>query len=109
MNIATALLQAIKERGLDNLFQVEEGAARQPKATVISTLKGQTEDPAQPSHPTPEDQLRLVIIYYLSVADHAMRGRRRCGGSRLCEEGQGTHEDDNDGESAYCGGTCSGW
>jgi hypothetical protein len=71
MNIATALLQAIKERGLDSLFQVEEGAAKQPKATIISTLKGQTEDPAQPAHPTPEDQLRLVIIYYLSVADHA--------------------------------------
>jgi hypothetical protein len=72
MNIATALLQSIKERGLDTLFQVEEGAARQPKATILSTLNGQTDDPAQPAHPTPEDQLRLVIIYYLSVADHAM-------------------------------------
>ncbi len=72
MNIATALLQAIKERGLDSLFQVEEAAARQPKATVIATLKGQTDDPAEPAHPTAEDQLRLVIIYYLSVADHAM-------------------------------------
>jgi hypothetical protein len=29
MNIATALLQAIKERGLDNLFQVEEGIGKQ--------------------------------------------------------------------------------
>ncbi|CAD6590778.1 MAG: Vesicle trafficking between the ER and Golgi, partial [Tremellales sp. Tagirdzhanova-0007] len=72
MNIATALLQAIKERGLDSLFQVEEAAARQPKATVIATLKGQTDDPNESSHPTPEDQLRLVIIYYLSVADNAM-------------------------------------
>lgn len=72
MNIATALLQAIKERGLDNLFQIEESASRQPKSIIISTMKGQTDDPAQPAHPTPDDLLRLVIIYYLSVADHAM-------------------------------------
>ena len=72
MNIATALLQAIKERGLDSLFEVEEGAARQTKAAILATLRGQTDDPAQPAHPTPEDQLRLVLIYYLSVADQAM-------------------------------------
>lgn len=72
MNIATALLQAIKERGLDNLFQVEEAAAKQPKATIISTLKGQTDEPGQVAHPTPDDQLRLVIIYYLSMLDHTM-------------------------------------
>ncbi len=72
MNIATALLQAIKERGLDNLFQVEEAASRQPKAAILATLRGQTDDPETTAHPTPEDQLRLVVIYFLSVADHAM-------------------------------------
>ena len=72
MNIATALLQAIKERGLDNLFQVEETAARSTKAQVIATMKGQTDDPAQPAHPTPEDQLRLAIIYYLSTTDQTL-------------------------------------
>ena len=69
MNIATALLQAIKERGLDTLFQVEEGAARQPKATILATLKGQTDDPDHTAHPNLDDQLRLVIIYYLSLPD----------------------------------------
>lgn len=69
MNIATALLQSIKERGLDNLFQVEEGAGKQPKATILNTLRGQTDEPGQTANPTPEDQLRLVIIYYLSMMD----------------------------------------
>lgn len=69
MNIATALLQAIKERGLDNLFQAEEGAAKQPKAAIISTMQGQGDDPEQTAKPTPDDQLRLVIIYYLSMMD----------------------------------------
>jgi len=72
MNIATALLQSIKERGLDNLFQVEENAAKATKATVIATLKGQTDEPGHVAHPTPDDQIRLVIIYYLSLVDHAM-------------------------------------
>lgn len=72
MNIATALLQSIKERGLDNLFQVEEAAGKQPKLTILNTLKGQTDEPGQTANPTPEDQLRLVIIYYLSMVDHSL-------------------------------------
>jgi hypothetical protein len=72
MNIATALLQSIKERGLDNLFQIEETAGKQLKATILNTLKGQTDEPGQTANPTPEDQLRLVIIYYLSMMDHTL-------------------------------------
>jgi hypothetical protein len=72
MNIATALLQSIKERGLDNLFQVEEAAGKQPKATILNTLRGQTDEPGQTANPTPEDQLRLVIIYYLSMLDNTL-------------------------------------
>lgn len=69
MNIATALLQAIKERSLDNLFQVEELASKMTKAQVLAAMRGQTDEPGQVAHPTPEDQLRLAIIFYLSVPD----------------------------------------
>jgi sec1 family domain-containing protein 1 len=44
----------------------------QPKATIINTLKGHTDDPDSNAHPTADDQLRLVIIYYLSAADQVL-------------------------------------
>jgi hypothetical protein len=48
----------------------------QPKQAIINAIKGITDEPLpegeQPPKPTPEDQLRLVIIYYLSVPDNAI-------------------------------------
>lgn len=72
MNIATALLQSIKERGLDNLFQIEETAGKQTKATILAVLNGATDEPGQTAAPSPLDQLRLVIIYFLSTQDGAL-------------------------------------
>jgi hypothetical protein len=67
MNIATALLQAIKSRGLDTLFQTEEAITKQTKAAILDILRDRDEMSC-----TDEDKLRLVIIYFLSMPDNAV-------------------------------------
>ncbi|KAJ5998458.1 Sec1-like protein [Penicillium sp. IBT 35674x] len=61
MNIATALLKGIKDRQLDNFFELEENITKQTKAQLLELIN----DPAKGSNPT--DKLRIFIIWFLST------------------------------------------
>ncbi|KIY52028.1 Sec1-like protein [Fistulina hepatica ATCC 64428] len=68
MNIATALLEQIKLRGLDDLFSTEEAINKQTVAAILEALRAPRPDGAF----TPEDKLRLVLVFYLSSANNAL-------------------------------------
>lgn len=61
MNIATALLKGIKDRQLDNFFELEENIVKQSKAQLLELIN----DPAKGSNP--QDKLRIFIIWFLST------------------------------------------
>ncbi|KAI5479755.1 Golgi transport protein Sly1 [Pseudohyphozyma bogoriensis] len=65
MNIATALLQGIKNRGLDTLFQMEESITKQTKREILEAIRDSSKE-------NPEDKLRLLLCFYLSASDSAM-------------------------------------
>ncbi|KAI4244443.1 MAG: hypothetical protein LQ352_006799 [Teloschistes flavicans] len=67
MNIATALLKGIKDRQLDNFFQIEEGITKQTKAQMFELLN----DSSKGTEPL--DKLRIFIIWFLSTEQEVSR------------------------------------
>lgn len=67
MNIATALLKGIKDRQLDNFFELEESITKQSKAQIIELIN----DPVRGNEP--EDKFRLFMIWFLSTETELSR------------------------------------
>ncbi|KAJ2918364.1 hypothetical protein MD484_g2043, partial [Candolleomyces efflorescens] len=68
MHMATSLLKQIKKRGLDELFSTEEAIGKQTVNAILELLRSNRPDGAF----TPEDKLRLIIVFYLSSPDNAL-------------------------------------
>ncbi|PMB71880.1 Protein sly1 [Beauveria bassiana] len=67
MNILAALLSGIKDRQLDNFFQVEENVMKQTKAQIMEIIKDQNKGNDF------TDKLRLFVIWFLSTEQEVAR------------------------------------
>lgn len=67
MNIATALLQGVKDRQLDNFYQLEENITKQTKAQMMELLNDGDKGKE------PLDKLRLFIIWFLATEQDISR------------------------------------
>ncbi|KAA8646538.1 hypothetical protein EYZ11_010736 [Aspergillus tanneri] len=67
MNIATALLKGIKDRQLDNFFELEENITKQSKTQIMELIN----DSAKGNEPL--DKLRLFLIWFLSTETELSR------------------------------------
>jgi hypothetical protein len=67
MNILTALLKGIKDRQLDNFFQLEENISKQTKVQILDIIKDNDKGN------DPMDKLRLFIIWFLSTEQELSR------------------------------------
>jgi hypothetical protein len=70
MNILAGLLTGIKNRQLDNYYQLEENITKQTKGQMLEVLSDETKG----NNPT--DKLRLFIIWYLSTEQEISRGEQ---------------------------------
>lgn len=61
MNILTAIFNGIKNRQVDNFFQIEEEVMKQTKEQIMEVIKGEERGN------DPVDKLRLFIIWFLST------------------------------------------
>ncbi|KAI5307310.1 Vesicle trafficking between the ER and Golgi [Ascosphaera pollenicola] len=68
MNIATALLKEIKDRQLDNFFQLEENIRQQSKQQILDLIA----DPERGKDPM--DKLRLFLIWFFSTETDLSKG-----------------------------------
>jgi hypothetical protein len=66
MNILAGLLTGIKNRQLDNFFQMEENIMKQTKAQILEVVNDE-------SKTDPIDKLRLFIIWFLSTEQDVSR------------------------------------
>ena len=66
MSILAAVLSGIKNRALDNYFELEENVAKQTKAQIMELIK-------EPKGNQPMDKLRLFIIWFLSTEQDVSR------------------------------------
>ncbi|GAO14377.1 uncharacterized protein UV8b_07553 [Ustilaginoidea virens] len=67
MNILAALLSGIKDRQLDNYFQLEENVMKQTKAQIMEIIKDDNKGKEA------LDKLRLFIIWFLSTEQEVAR------------------------------------
>ncbi|KAI1370458.1 Sec1-like protein [Hypoxylon crocopeplum] len=67
MNILASLLRGIKDRQLDNYFQMEENVMKHTKTQILEVIKDDTKGK------DPLDKLRLFIIWFLSTEQEVSR------------------------------------
>lgn len=73
-NIATALLECIKSRGLDGYYQVEEELLMRPQSFDVERILALLRDPRGDS----QDKLRLFLIYYLCIEGLTVAQTTQC-------------------------------